>query len=74
MTQASEPNRYAVAVDGSSGWVARILDPDGAVVSERACADEDEARLYASTVSQHIGWLSEAQFRRYYRLDAAGEV
>jgi hypothetical protein len=37
-------------------------------VSERACTDQSEARLYASTVEQHIDWLSEDQFRRFYRL------
>lgn len=68
------PNRYAVrAEESSSGWRVLILDPDGGVASERACADRDEAGLYASTVEQHIGWLSEPQFRRYYRLlDSAG--
>jgi hypothetical protein len=27
-----------------------------------------EARTYASTVRQHLEWLSEAAFRRYYLL------
>jgi hypothetical protein len=39
-------------------------------VSERACADEAEAELYASTVRQHAGWLSQERFREYYRLEA----
>jgi hypothetical protein len=30
-----------------------------------------EARTYASTVQQHIGWLSEDQFREYYPLTGA---
>ena len=71
MTEASGggPNRYGVRIDeGPSGWRALIVDPEGGTVSERACSDESEARLYASTVEQHIGWLSEEQFRRYYRL------
>ncbi|MFN2543293.1 MAG: hypothetical protein ABR600_01810 [Actinomycetota bacterium] len=62
-------NRYAVAVsDGSGGWRVAILDPSGAEVFERACSDEAEARAFASTVEQHVGWLSEERLRRYYRL------
>jgi hypothetical protein len=71
VTEASGggPNRYGVRVEeGPSGWRALIVDPGGRTVSERACSDESEARLYASTVEQHVGWLSEEQFRRYYRL------
>jgi hypothetical protein len=45
-----------------------ILDAEGLEVFERRCSDEDEARLFASTVEQHAGWLSEERFRRYYRL------
>lgn len=64
-----EPNRYRVEIEGGApGPRVLILDPKGAAVSERACRDESEARLYASTVNQHIYWLSEEQFRRYYRL------
>ncbi len=37
-------------------------------MSTRACADEVEARTFASTVRQHIEWLSEETFRGYYRL------
>lgn len=75
MTEASGagPNRYGVRVEeGPSGWQALIVDPEGRTVSERASSDEAEARLYASTVKQHIGWLSEEQFRRYYRLPEPG--
>ena len=71
MTGASGagPNRYGVRVEeGRSGWRALIVDPGGRTVSERACTDQSEARLYASTVEQHVGWLSEDQFRRFYRL------
>jgi hypothetical protein len=69
----AEPNRYRVRVeDAPSGWRALIVDPGGRSVSDRACSDEAEARLYASTVDQHIGWLSEEQFRRYYRLPEPG--
>jgi hypothetical protein len=45
-----------------------ILDPEGRVSATRVCHDETEARTYASTVRQHIYWLSEQKFREYYRL------
>jgi hypothetical protein len=54
--------------DDPSGWRVAIVDPGGAVVSERACRDQTEARTYASTVRQHIYWLSPERFRAYYRL------
>jgi hypothetical protein len=53
------------------GWRVAIVDPDGREVSVRACADEVEAYTYASTVRQHVEWLSEPTFRAYYRLDVA---
>ena len=46
-----------------------ILDPAGKAVSERACHDGAEARTYASTVRQHIFWLSPGKFREYYRIE-----
>ena len=66
---AAEENGFGVRIasDGS-GWRVEILDPDGGVVSDRACRDGDEARTYASTINQHIYWLSEAKFRTYYQL------
>ncbi len=45
-----------------------IIDPAGREVSVRDCGDEVEARAYASTVIQHVAWLSEPKFREYYRL------
>jgi hypothetical protein len=64
-----DDNRYAVRVDNeAAGWSVRILDPRGREVSTRACADEAEARIHASTVRQHIYWLSEGKFQQYYRL------
>jgi hypothetical protein len=54
--------------EGDDGWRVAILDPGGAVVSERACRDGTEARTYASTVRQHLYWLSPEVFRRYYRI------
>lgn len=50
-----------------------IVDRSGAEVSRRACADETEAWTYASTVRQHLYWLSEERFRAYYRLGPAAE-
>ena len=50
----------------------RIVDTDGRDVSTRACRDEAEARTFASTVRQHIEWLSEGKFREYYALDDRG--
>jgi hypothetical protein len=51
------------------GWRVRIVDASGTSVSARTCRDESDARLYASTVRQHIEWLSEAQFERYYAIE-----
>jgi hypothetical protein len=54
------------------GWRVAIVDPDSREVSVRACRDEVEARTYASTVRQHVEWLSEPQLREYYRLAEEG--
>jgi len=48
----------------------RIVNAGGVTVSTRACRDEADARLYASTVRQHVEWLSEAQFERYYAIES----
>ena len=61
-------NRYSVVATDDDGWKVTILDPHGVPVSDRACASEEEARTYASTVRQHIYWLSEPKFRSYYKL------
>ena len=53
------------------GWRVAIVDPRGREASSRACRDEAEARTYASTVRQHLGWLSEPRFRQYYQLTEA---
>jgi hypothetical protein len=50
------------------GWSVAIFDPEGREIALRACRDETEARTFASTVRQHIAWLSEARFREIYRL------
>lgn len=62
-------NRYRVEIrDTAEGWRVVIRDPSGPVVAERACPDASEARTYASTVRQHIYWLSPERFREYYRV------
>jgi hypothetical protein len=62
-------NGYRVRIgDGPGGWRVAIEDPTGVVVMERACADGSEARTFASTVRQHIYWLSPTTFRSYYRI------
>lgn len=57
---------------GDDGWTVAIVDRAGAE-SRRACADETEAWTYASTVRQHLYWLSEEKFREYYQLKPAEE-
>jgi hypothetical protein len=62
-------NGYRVRIDDApEGWRVAIEDASGAVVLERPCADGAEARTFASTVRQHIYWLSSAKFREYYRV------
>lgn len=73
MTSAPEVeagNRFSVEVRDGQGmsWSVAILDPEGREIALRACRDETEARTFASTVRQHIAWLSEARFREIYRL------
>ena len=62
-------NGYSVRVREAKGsWSVAIVDSRGREVSGRACRDETEARTFASTVHQHIAWLSEQRFREIYRL------
>ncbi len=69
------PNRYSVRLEeDESGWRVAIIDPSGGRAAERAWAHEPEAQVYASTIRQHIYWLSEERFRRYYRLPDPPEV
>jgi hypothetical protein len=66
---SSVENAFGVEVRGHEGtWRVAILSPEGDVVAERACRDGAEARTYASTVRQHIYWLSPEKFREYYRI------
>ena len=61
---------YAVEVkDTEDGWSVAIVEEGGRVVAERRCKDGAEARTYASTVRQHLHWLSPGKFREYYRIE-----
>ncbi len=65
-------NEYAVRVNHSAGdWSVEILRPEGGVAYARSCSNEVEARTFASTVQQHIYWLSPEKFQQYYRLEEA---
>ena len=55
-------------LESPAGWRVAITGPDGTVLSERSCVDHVEARTFASTVRQHIYWLSPQKFREYYRV------
>ena len=69
MTEQIETNPYAVQVhSGEQGWEVRIVGPAAEVAWTRHCADEAEARTFASTVQQHIYWLSAEKFAEYYKL------
>ncbi|MCI0634242.1 MAG: hypothetical protein L0206_10070 [Actinobacteria bacterium] len=73
VADAGSPNGYTVEVRrDEQGWTVAIASPDGGEAASRACRDEEEARTYASTVRQHIEWLSESKFREYYRLGHGG--
>jgi len=64
-----EPNGFSVRVAlGDGGWEVRVLDAEGQVAWTRYCDGEADARTFASTVQQHIYWLSPAKFKQYYRL------
>jgi hypothetical protein len=68
VAEPDDAERFAVDVRSlDGGWSVAIVR-DGADVSVRACRDEEEARIYASTVRQHLAWLSPPKFREYYRL------
>lgn len=69
MTGDEDGNDYRVhTVEGSRGWEVQIIDPEGGMAWARACRSEPEARTLASTVQQHIYWLSPTKFREYYKL------
>jgi len=63
------PDAYEVVLrEDPEGWSVLITDHDGATLSERAWRDAAEAMTYASTVRQHLYWLSPKKFREYYRI------
>jgi hypothetical protein len=73
VTDAATANPYSVRVlERAAGWEVRVLDEGGRVALTRACLDETEARTFASTVQQHIYWLSPERFRHYYRIPGPG--
>ena len=58
---------YRVRIEGAAGdWLVAVEDPRGSVLLQRACRDASEARTFASTVRQHLYWLSPQKFREYY--------
>ena len=69
----TEPVYDVVAHEEGGTWRVAIVDPRGVVVAERTCRDAADARTYASTVRQHLYWLSPERFREYYRLTESGD-
>jgi hypothetical protein len=57
--------------DGN-GWTVAIVDATGRDVAVRSCRRETEAWVYASTVRQHVYWLSDEKLREYYQLPEPG--
>jgi hypothetical protein len=69
MSVDDDRNEYTVhTAQGLRGWEVQILAPQGGVAWSRPCQSEPEARTFASTVQQHIYWLSPQKFREYYKL------
>jgi hypothetical protein len=67
MAERSEGYRVRIEDPGTeAGWSVAVDDPSGTVVLQRACRDASEARTFASTVRQHLYWLSPQKFREYY--------
>ncbi len=56
-------------LDDDQGWRVQIVSKAGRVLSSRACSDGTQARTYASTVRQHLYWLSAQKFAEYYSLE-----
>jgi hypothetical protein len=72
MTEADpepEGNGFHVQVREADGdWHVLILDPAGQPAWSRAYSDPVQAETLASTVRQHVYWLSREKFREYYKL------
>jgi hypothetical protein len=65
---------YTVRVDrGEGGWEVHIVDEHGSTLTVRRSPNEGDAMTFASTVRQHLHWLSRGKFRQYYRLDEPAE-
>jgi hypothetical protein len=64
---------YSVRAQQADGWRVIIVDTGGRTVFERPCSGEMDAETFRSTVEQHLAWLSEEKFRRYYRLPVSDE-
>ena len=63
------PNEFGVELhEGEIGWEVRIIAPGGGVAWTQSCGNVTEARTLASTIRQHIYWLSPGKFREYYRI------
>lgn len=63
------PNGFGVELhEGDRTWEVRIIDPRGGVAWTRSCGNLTEARTLASTIRQHIYWLSPGKFREYYKI------
>jgi hypothetical protein len=56
-------------VEADEGWRVEIAAKTGRILSMRACRDGAQARIYASTVRQHLYWLSAKRFGEYYSLE-----
>ncbi len=73
MSEAGAAVDYHIRLEHDHrGWRALILEAGGSIALSRACATEYEARTFASTVEQHLAWLSSPRFREYYRLREPG--
>ena len=65
-----KPNPFRVQVlHVDRDWEVRILEPTGSSIWSRSHADAEQAETLASTIRQHVSWLSPAKFREYYKLD-----
>ncbi len=67
------PNEFGVELhEGELGWEVSIIAPGGDVAWTRSCGNVTEARTLASTIRQHIYWLSPGKFREYYKIAGSG--
>ena len=63
------PNEFGVELhEAELGWEVRIVAPGGGVAWAQSCGNVTEARTLASTIRQHIYWLSPGKFREYYKI------